>query len=214
MRLGKKFFEQNTLKVARELLGKTLAREWHGKKLRGVICETEAYKGFNDKASHACLSGRQASRGITPRTALMFGEAGRAYVYMIYGTHHCLNIVTEKNGYPAAVLIRSIRLSDSRKEINGPGRVCKFFHIDKKLNGEDVIKSRKLWIEDAQSNLKITRFKNLKIFRPRRLPTEQAGISLGLTKFKSLKIKRAPRIGVDYAGEWKNKPWRFYVANI
>ncbi|MEK7646908.1 MAG: DNA-3-methyladenine glycosylase [Patescibacteria group bacterium] len=189
MRLKKKFFEQNTLRVARELLGKTLVRKWRGKELRGVITETEAYRGFSDKASHACLSGRQAylsgrqvSRGITPRTALMFGEAGRAYVYLIYGIHHCLNIVTEKNGYPAAVLIRSIWLSDSQMTINGPGRICKFLHIDKTLNGEDIIKSRKLWIES-----------NLAAQRPN-------------------KILRGPRIGIDYAGEWKDKPWRFYLA--
>lgn len=174
MKLKKKFFEQNTLKAARELLGKTLTRKWRGKKLRGVITETEAYKGLSDKASHA-------SRGMTPRTALMFGEAGRAYVYLIYGMHHCLNIVTEKSGYPAAVLIRSIWLPDSQMQINGPGRVCKFFHIDKTLNGENITKSRKLWIESSA------------IIR------------------KPKKILRGTRIGVDYAKEWKNKPWRFYI---
>ena len=162
-RLNKKFFEQNTLKVARELLGKILARKLpagkngQSKIIRGIVTETEAYKGISDRASHA-------SRGVTPRNAIMFGQAGRAYVYLIYGMHHCLNIVTERNGYPAAVLIRSVVLTgelpaiDTHKShlwVRGPGRVCKFFHIDKTLNGEDITKSKKLWIENTPLNLKI-----------------------------------------------------------
>src|SRR3989344_1684125 len=90
------FFEKPTLGVARNLLGKILVRKWRGKTIKGTITETEAYCGPEDKASHA-------SRGRTKRTEVMFGEAWTIYVYLIYGMYYCLNIVTEKKDYPAAV---------------------------------------------------------------------------------------------------------------
>ena len=176
MRLTRKFFERPTLWVAENLLGKILARKWRGKEIKAVITETEAYCGFDDKASHA-------SRGMTPRNKIMFGEAGCAYVYLIYGMHHCLNIVTERENYPAAVLIRAVKLGGVISEltlINGPGKLTKALHIDKSLNGEDIITSQKLWIEDVG----------------------RAG------KFK---VKKGPRVGVDYAGEWAEKQWRYYI---
>lgn len=190
-RLNKKFFEQNTLQVARELLGKTLVRKWRGREIRGIIIETEAYMGFKDEASHA-------SRGVTPRNKIMFGGAGTAYVYLIYGMHNCLNIVTENKDYPAAVLIRGVvvNLSDVRhptKDLNGPGKLTKFFHIDRALNEEDITKSKKLWIEMVQN---ISKFK---------YP------SSGTDKSLALKIKKGQRIGIDYAGAWRDKKWRFYL---
>ena len=133
-----------------------------------MIIEVEAYIGPKDKASHA-------SRGETPRTKVMFGKAGRWYVYLIYGMHHCLNIVTEKEKYPAAILIHSIA------EIKGPGRVCKYFKIDKRFNAKSATRKTGLWIENR--NVKIS---------PRL-------------------IKRGKRVGVDYAGTWKDKPWRFWI---
>src|SRR3989338_4591344 len=102
-RLTKNFFEKPTLWVAGNLLGKVLIRNWRGKEIKAIITEAEAYCGFDDKASHA-------SRGITQRNKIMFGGAGRAYVYLIYGMHHCLNIVTERENYPSAVLIRGVKL--------------------------------------------------------------------------------------------------------
>lgn len=192
MILKRKFYQRNTLKVAQELLGCVLVRKIGNKIVRGMITETEAYKGKKDLASHA-------SKGRTPRTELMFGEAGRAYIYLIYGMYYCLNIVTEKKDYPAAVLIRGVEIiknSPFRKgrclkdrgickmleeiiKLNGPGKVCRELKIDKKLNGWDLCKGKKLWIE--------------------------RGI-----KVSSKNIKKANRVGVDYARHCKDYLWRFY----
>ncbi len=138
MRLNRKFFNRDTIVVARELLGKYLVRRINGKLIKAKITETEAYCGPNDKACHA-------SKGLTERTKIMFGPPGFSYVYMIYGMYHCLNIVTERAGYPAAVLIRAVNY----KECNGPGKVCRELGIDKKLNGIDMCKSKELRINDG-----------------------------------------------------------------
>src|SRR3989344_5142270 len=106
-RLGRKFFARGTHTVARELLGKLLVHRWRGRNICGRITEVESYVGENDKASHA-------SRGKTQRTAVMFGEAGHAYVYLIYGMYNCLNIVTEHKDFPAAILIRGAVLTNAR----------------------------------------------------------------------------------------------------
>src|SRR3989344_422605 len=102
-RLNKKFFNRPTVKVAQELLGKLLIRKIGRKIIRVRIIETEAYCGTRDLACHA-------SKGLTERTKVMFGPAGFSYVYMIYGMYHCLNIVTEREGNPSAVLIRSAQI--------------------------------------------------------------------------------------------------------
>ena len=135
--LGKKFFERDTLWVAKNLLGQRIVRVYRRRKLEGIITETEAYHGFDDKASHA-------SRGQTGRTAVMFGEAGNIYVYLIYGMYYCLNIVTGKKNFPAAVLIRGI-FSDG-EYISGPGRVTRFLKIDKKLNEKKLSRKSGLWV--------------------------------------------------------------------
>lgn len=193
-RLSRKFFERPTLKVAKNLLGKFLVRKIGRKVIRAIVTETEAYCGPNDLASHA-------SKGRTKRTEIMFGPAGHAYIYLIYGMYHCLNIVTETEGYPAAVLIRGVSLqwpvdsedSKFRKlktencklatNLNGPGKLCRFLKIDKALNGEDIIESGELWIED--------------------------GIQL-----KPAQIGKSKRIGIDYADSYKDKPWRFFIEPI
>jgi DNA-3-methyladenine glycosylase len=110
-------------------------RQWRGRALIARITETESYVGRDDKACHA-------SRGKTKRCAVMFGEAGHAYVYLIYGMHHCLNIVTERKDFPAAVLIRSVEATF------GPGRVTKRLHITRALNTEDVTRSDRLYVVD------------------------------------------------------------------
>lgn len=145
-RLGRKFFNRNTVVVAQDLLGKYLVRkipstssEQAVKISRAKIVETEAYCGPKDLASHA-------SKGLTPRTKVMFGPPGHAYIYLIYGMYHCLNIVTEKENYPAAVLIRAVDLEGC----NGPGKVCRELKIDKKLNGEDICLSKELWLESGE----------------------------------------------------------------
>ncbi len=124
--------------VARELLGKYLVRKVDppagGREIAGMITEVEAYDGPNDRASHA-------SRGLTRRNAPMFGPAGVWYIYFVYGMHEMLNVVTGKRGYPAAVLIRGT------ENASGPGRVTKFFKIDRKLNGKNVSRKAGLWVE-------------------------------------------------------------------
>ena len=143
MKLKRKFFNKPTLAVARGLLGKYLVRRIGSRLVRARITETEAYCGFKDKASHA-------SRGLTERTKLMFGPPGFFYVYMIYGMYHCLNVVTGKEGYPAAVLIRGV----DRANCDGPGKICRELKIIKKLNGIDLCNSDQLWIEDSGVELK------------------------------------------------------------
>lgn len=133
--LDKIFFEKNTLEVAKGLLGKYLIRKIGDKEIALKINEVEAYDGFEDKASHA-------SKGKTERNKIMFDEAGNWYVYLVYGMHNMLNIVTDKEHYPAAVLIRGAG------EIDGPGKLTKFLKINKKLNGGNASIKTGLWIED------------------------------------------------------------------
>lgn len=135
-RLTRAFFNRPTLQVAEELIGKVLVFKQH----RGIITETEAYIGFDDPASHAF-------KGETPRTKIMFGKAGFSYVYLIYGMYHCLNIVTEKAGFPAAVLIRGVQLSDvSKLHLDGPGKICRHMGITKAHYGIDVATSEELYL--------------------------------------------------------------------
>lgn len=138
--IDKNFYERDTVLAARELLGKKIVRIYRGKKIEGIITETEAYHGFDDKASHA-------SRGKTERTRVMFGEAGRIYVYLIYGMYHCLNIVTGKKDFPAAVLIRGVKFLNGHAD--GPGKVCNFLKIDKRLNEKPLSKKTRLLIKDG-----------------------------------------------------------------
>src|SRR3989442_13774861 len=144
-KLPRSFYSRSTLDVASDLLGKVLVRRLRRREMAGKIVETEAYVGPHDLACHA-------SKGHTPRTAVMFGEPGHAYIYMIYGFHFCLNVVTEPAGYPAAVLIRAVeplenvelmprfctKSQNGVARINGPLKLCKAMSIDKTLNGEDL----------------------------------------------------------------------------
>lgn len=132
------FFNRKTLKVARELIGKYLVRELDGKIIRQKITETEAYIGPHDLACHS-------SRGKTERNKIMFCKAGTIYAYFTYGMHWMLNIVTEAEDFPAAVLIRGT------ENISGPARLTKALQIDKKLNGKKLGKKSGLWIEDGES---------------------------------------------------------------
>jgi len=136
--LTKSFFDRDTVAVARELLGKPLCRRLDsGKILRSRITETEAYDGFEDKASHA-------HRGATTRNVVMFGHAGRAYVYLCYGVHWLLNLTTREEGYPAAVLIRGIEATQ------GPGRLTKHLKVDGGLNRKVLNRVNGLWVESAE----------------------------------------------------------------
>lgn len=144
--LRRNFFNRPTVKVAKELLGKFLVRRQRGKTLALMITEVEAYDGFLDKASHA-------SRGKTARNAPMFGPPGYWYVYLTYGMHWMLNIVTREKNYPAAILIRGIG------GINGPARLTQFLKIDKNLNDLPANKKTGLWIEDRGVRIAPTKVK-------------------------------------------------------
>jgi len=184
LRLPRWFYERPTVEVARQLLGKYLVRKHPDGTTVGRIIETEAYVGPEDKACHA-------SRGRTARTEVMFGPAGHAYVYFVYGFHHMLNVVTEGVGVPAAVLIRAVEpvegitlmkkrrdTEEPRNLASGPGKLCEAFSIDRSLNGLDLCGPH-LYAHDAGE--------------------------------PAPKIVAKPRIGVDYAGRWKHKPWRFLI---
>ena len=140
-RLKRSFFVRPTLKVAKELLGKYLVRRSYAKEIALMITEVEAYIGPNDKASHA-------SRGKTQRNEVMFGKAGKWYVYFTYGMHWMLNIVTGPENYPAAVLIRGT------DKVVGPARLTKYLKIDKRFNGRLADKKSGLWIEDRGCKIK------------------------------------------------------------
>ena len=133
------YFSRPTLTVARSLIGKYLVRAIDGRTLAGRIIEVEAYVGPQDRACHA-------SKGRTQRTEVMFGPAGVAYVYLIYGMYHCLNVVTEREELPSAVLIRAIELDGEL--IDGPGRLCRALEVDRRLNRVDLTTGESLWFED------------------------------------------------------------------
>ena len=195
--LKRNYYMADTLVVARDLLGKYLVREYEGTYLIGRITETEAYIGAIDKACHA-YGGK-----VTPRTQTLYEQGGTSYVYFIYGMYHCMNVVTEKQGSAAAVLIRGLemvkgleeasmlRYGLSRQELtksqiknfsNGPGKLCKAMAITKDLNKVDLC-GKKFFITD-----KIKGVEN---------PT--------------FEIAAAARIGIDYAEEARDFPWRFYI---
>lgn len=171
------FYSQPALIVAEQLLGKFLVRRAGKRLIASKIVETEAYVGFRDRASHA-------SRGKTKRNALMFGPPGVAYVYLVYGMYCCLNIVTSRRGYPAAVLIRAVEPIHAKdiRAAAGPGKVCRYFKIDRGLNGVSMVGGL-MWVEDRDERL---------------APGD---------------IVRARRIGVDYAGLYKKKLWRYYLSS-
>lgn len=184
--LPRSFYARPALDVARDLLGLVLVRRAPEGIVAGRIVEVEAYVGHEDKACHG-------SRGLTARNAVMFGPPGHAYVYFVYGMHWCLNLVTDGEGTPAAVLLRAVeplegielmrarrsRVRNDRQLTSGPARLCAAFGIDGSLNGVDLCApSAPLYVEDR-------------------------GLGCG-------PIAAAPRIGVAYAGEWAPKPFRLY----
>ena len=182
--LPRTFYDRPTLTVARELIGAQLVRILDGAKLVGLIVETEAYISEKDLACHA-------KAGLTPRTAPMFGEAGHAYVYFTYGNHWMLNAVTEREGFPAAVLIRAIQPIEgvevmlkrrAGRDTFGPGKLTQALGISRRENTADLTGTASgLWIE--------------------------AGIPVP----NSL-VTKGPRVGLNNTPEpWLSKPWRFLV---
>jgi DNA-3-methyladenine glycosylase len=185
-KLRRDFYRRSTLTVARELLGKRLVRVVDGQRLSGLIVEVEAYIGEDDAACHA-------ARGRTPRNEAMYGPPGHAYVYFIYGMHHCLNVVTEEVGFPAAVLIRALEplegLEIMRRHrpdkpdgelTNGPAKLCQALAIERGFNGMDLCSGEVLFIEEGQV-----------------VAQEEIGAS--------------PRIGIKTDELARSAPWRFYL---
>lgn len=127
-KLDRDFFNRHSTEVAVDLLGQILVfNNW-----RGIITETEGYRGADDPACHAF-------KGPTPRTQVMFGKPGLSYVYFIYGMYHCLNVVTEAEGSGAAVLIRGVQLlHPPQLHLNGPGKICRTLQISREHNGIDL----------------------------------------------------------------------------
>lgn len=184
MKLARAFYQQPTIDVAKLLLGKHLVHKDSAGTTTGRIVETEAYVGPQDLACHA-------AKGRTARTEIMFGPAGHAYVYFIYGIYHMLNFVTEAKDYPAAVLVRAVEprhgidlMKRRRRDpalgnlASGPGKLCQAFGIDRALNGADIC-GQILYVEDRGE--------------------------------PAPKFISTARIGVDYAGKWRDKPLRFLI---
>lgn len=139
MKLPREFYARDTVTVARELLGMHLVHVVDGVKRIGRIVETEAYIGAHDLASHS-------SKGITKRTRVMYGPPGYAYVYLIYGMYHCMNVVTENEGHGAAVLLRAVEpVANVTGRTQGPGLLCRAMGIDLRLNAYDLL-SEELYI--------------------------------------------------------------------
>lgn len=187
MTLPRDFYNRPTLSIARELIGARLARILDGVKLVGIITETEAYIGEKDLGCHAHV-------GKTNRNAMMYGLPGHAYVYFTYGNHWMLNVVTEPERFPAAVLIRAIQpiegievMSERRhgRDTFGPGKLTQAMGITKSENGIDLTESAGgLWIE--------------------------AGMHV-----PNSRVTKSPRVGLYSVPEpWKSKPWRFRTTDF
>ena len=132
-RLPRSFYDRDTIDVARDLLGKRLVHRVGGVERVGRIVETEAYLGPHDLAAHS-------ARGLTPRTRVMFGPPGHAYVYFVYGMHWCVNVVTQAEGTASAVLLRALEpVKNVEGRTNGPALLCRAMGIDGRLNGHDLV---------------------------------------------------------------------------
>ncbi len=195
-KLKREFYEGNTLNVAKDLLGKILIHRIDGVEIAGRIVEAEAYIGAIDKAAHSYNNRR------TTRTEVMFGPAGYVYIYLIYGMHHCMNVVTGKAGEASAVLIRALEPLNGMQQMahrrynrpledltktqyiqltNGPGKLCAALGINKSCYGEDLV-GEKLFICREISEM----------------PFE---------------VETTKRINIEYAEEARDFPWRFYIKN-
>jgi DNA-3-methyladenine glycosylase len=132
-KLPREFYDRDTVTVARELLGTVLVHVCEDVRRAGRIVEVEAYLGPHDLAAHS-------SKGLTPRTRVMFGPPGHAYIYMIYGMHFCMNVVTEREGHASAVLLRALEpVLNVQGATRGPALLCKAMGIDRRLNGRDLL---------------------------------------------------------------------------
>jgi DNA-3-methyladenine glycosylase len=188
-RIGRSFFDRPTLQVARELLGTRLVRMEGEQRTAGIIVETEAYIGEEDLGCHA-------SAGVTPRTRVLYGPPGRSYVYFTYGNYWMLNFVTEREGFPAAVLIRGMVPTEGIERIatrragrppkqwtNGPGKICMALAIDRSHNDADLCTPKATIFVEFGENI------------------PDSCVTTG------------PRVGLNGVAEpWKSIPWRFLAS--
>jgi len=179
----------DVLKVARDLLGKLLVvPTTNRKRVSGIIVEVEAYRGPEDRASHA-FGGRR-----TKRTETMYKMGGVAYVYFVYGMYYQFNVVSNVEDTPHAILVRALEpvegIDFMRKRrhthpdhnlTNGPGKLCIAMNITRELDGADLLGNR-VWLEEYE-------------------------------KIPASRISKGPRIGIDYAEDWVDKPWRFWIRD-
>ncbi len=193
---GRERFARPSTELAVALIGARVVREDLSGRTSGVIVETEAYAGPEDRASHA-------RAGWTARTAPMFGPPGHAYVYLVYGIHWCLNVVADVDGIASAVLLRAIApdagltlmrerrgrtAGPDARLAAGPARLCQALAVDRSLDGHDLTAGRDLWIADARPGVQAAPVANT--------------------------IVAGPRIGVAYAGvDWAGRPWRFGIRD-
>jgi DNA-3-methyladenine glycosylase len=190
-RLPREFYTRgDVLTVARELLGKRLvAAGPGGRRVSGLVVETEAYAAPEDKASHA-HGGRR-----TARTETMFRTGGAAYVYFVYGMHHQFNVVTGPAELPHAVLVRAVEPEEGvelmrerrpvkldRELTSGPGKLCRAFGITRELDGADLVTGLEVWLEETGREV------------------------------SAAEVASGPRVGVAYAAEYAARPWRFWLA--
>jgi len=192
-KLSADFYQRDdVLLISRELLGTVLCTQFSGNLTSGIIVETEAYAGVTDKASHA-YAGK-----CTKRTEIMYTKGGTAYVYLCYGIHHMFNVVTNVEGVPHAVLIRSVQPLDgidimlqrrnlkniSNRLTAGPGILSQAMGISVHISGQSLL-DKQIWIENRENNIPL----------------------------KDFKIISSPRVGVKYDGKDANNPWCFQVKN-
>jgi DNA-3-methyladenine glycosylase len=189
-RLNQRFFaREDTLRVARDLIGKLLVvPDANGRRVSGMIVETEAYLGEIDKAAHS-YGGRR-----TARNEITYAAGGHVYVFFVYGMYYQLNLVTGQEGDPHVVLIRAVEPVEGvevmrgrrgamkdRNLTSGPGKLCIALDITRDLNGEDIIDGERIWVEEYR-------------------------------KVKPGDIVSGPRVGIDYAEEFAMMPWRFWMS--
>lgn len=225
--LNRAFFDRDAVTVAKELLGKEIVVLGDGYELSGIITETEAYTGVEDKASHA-FGGK-----MTSRNSIMYGKPGMVYVYLIYGMYHLLNIITRAEGIPEAVLIRSIEprmgismmaerryhksLDDlTKKEIQnlttGPGKLTKALGITIEENGHSLYFSDEGLEGKALEGEKGSSPGIENDLEPKH-PVKGQRIMIRESTATSFAITETVRVGVDYAGDDALKPWRFYITD-
>lgn len=190
MRLKQGFYQKDAVQAAKDLLGKVIVRKYNDKTIKVKIVETEAYCGAEDKASHAHNNKK------TKRTAPMFKKGGHSYIYLIYGMYYCLNVVTAAENNPHAVLIRAVEPLKGLNYIK-ENRQIKSSKIENLTNGPGKL-SQALKIDKSFDGCNLV---------------ENNSLYLTDGGTEDFEIESSPRVNIDYAEEYKDKKWRFFIKN-